>query len=514
METEFSDGTIKDKLNNSTTGFSYRNWEQEEKYPVLSADPVIMRLSIGGEYKDSYYIGDDLDLSGIEITANWSDGKNTMLDIDSVEITGYNKNVRGVQTLTASCGAAKVEFKVTVLKRPTSGSNTINVYFTLLGDEKHGTPTEATGTHTLKDNNLETWIAKTAYTVDINATVWDVIKQALADNDMTCSNPSGNYIESITRNGVEIGEFTNGDLSGWMYTLNGKHPLLGVSEQFLDNGDKIVFHYTDDYNKEEGSEHWSSGGSANTGNQAVDNVINLINAIGAVDENSGDKIIASRAAYDKLTDAQKKLVTNYAALTKAESDFAALNGNVGGFTDVKGHWAEKAIDYVVKENLFQGTTATTFEPETTMNRGMLVTVLWRLEGKPAVTTAAKFADVKEGVYYADAVAWANANGIVKGYSGTQFGPNDNVTREQLSAILYRYAEFKGYDVSKRADLSAYADAGKISAYAVDNMKWANGAGIISGRTADTLAPQGNSTRAEVASMLQRFVQNVKPAAAE
>ena len=144
-----------------------------------------------------------------------------------------------------------------------------------------------------------------------------------------------------------------------------------------------------------------------------------------------------------------------------------------------------------------------------MNRAMLVTVLWRLDGKPAAEQAAAFADVEKGSYYADAVAWANANGIVKGYSETQFAPNDKVTREQLAAILYRYAQFKGYDVSKAADLSGYKDFSQISAYAVDNMKWAAGAGIVNGRTADTLAPQGESTRAEVATMLMRFVQNVK-----
>ena len=326
---------------------------------------------------------------------------------------------------------------------------------------------------------------------------------------MTCKNPGGNYIESITRNGKTLGEFSNGNLSGWMYTLNGKHPLLGVSEQFLNNGDKIVFHYTDDYTKEEGSDKWNGGGGSSAVSSA-DDVIKLIDKIGTVTKDSGNAIKEARAAYDKLTDKEKAKVTNYAKLTAAEKAYADLNkADENGFTDVKDHWAKDAINFVVEKQLFNGTTATTFEPETAMNRAMLVTVLWRLDGKPAAEQAAAFADVEKGSYYADAVAWANANGIVKGYSETQFAPNDKVTREQLAAILYRYAQFKGYDVSKAADLSGYKDFSQISAYAVDNMKWAAGAGIINGRTADTLAPQGESTRAEVATMLMRFVQNVK-----
>ena len=199
-------------------------------------------------------------------------------------------------------------------------------------------------------------------------------------------------------------------------------------------------------------------------------------------------------------------------MTAAEKAYADLNkADENGFTDVKDHWAKDAINFVVEKQLFNGTTATTFEPETAMNRAMLVTVLWRLDGKPAAEQAAAFADVEKGSYYADAVAWANANGIVKGYSETQFAPNDKVTREQLSAILYRYAQMKKYDVSvgESTNILSYKDAQQISEYAVSAMQWAVGAGIVNGRTADTLAPQGDSTRAEVATMLQRFVQNVK-----
>lgn len=205
--------------------------------------------------------------------------------------------------------------------------------------------------------------------------------------------------------------------------------------------------------------------------------------------------------------------------TKAYDFSQKVNGNLNlyagwrsasqtAFTDVNGHWAENAVNFVVEQNLFNGTSETTFSPNANMTRAMLVTVLWRLDGKPQPATAPVFKDVAEGAYYADAVAWANANGIIKGYSNTEFAPNDNITREQMAAILYRYAEFKGYATAERADLKGYSDYNKISGYALDNLSWANAVGLINGRTQSTLVPQGNATRAEVAAILQRFVDNV------
>ena len=458
--------------------------------------------------KTQYNAGDVFDPTGMVVTATYNNGKQAVVtDYEfepkrelTADDTAMTINYTGSD---GAEGIAAVTTPITV-KAASEGGNTnnITVSFTLLGDSKHGENGEV---HTLKDGNLDTWIAKTNITVPKGSYVIDVVAKALGLAGIPYENPSGNYITTIRG----LGEFSNGSLSGWMYTLNGKHPTLGVAEQVVKNGDKIVFHYTDDYTIEQGSENWSGGSATDKDQAAADKVIELIKAIGTVDANSGDKITAARTAYDKLTDAQKKLVTNYSTLTKAEADFAALNESTGGFTDVKAdHWAKSAIDFVVKNNLFQGTSATTFEPETAMNRGMLVTVLWRLEGKPAPADTAKFADVKAGAYYAEAVAWASENGIVNGVDTANFAPEDKVSREQMAAIFARYAEFKGYDVTPSADLSKYTDSGKISAYAVDSIKWANSVGLITGRTADTLAPQGDSTRAEVATMIQRFVENI------
>ena len=140
-------------------------------------------------------------------------------------------------------------------------------------------------------------------------------------------------------------------------------------------------------------------------------------------------------------------------------------------------------------------------------RAMIVTMLHRLENEPTAS-AAGFTDVASNTYYANAVAWAAANGVVTGVSETSFAPNDAITREQLAAILYRYAELKGYNVSASGSLSGYTDASQISSYATTAMQWANSTGLITGKTSTTLSPKGNATRAEVATILMRFCENI------
>lgn len=179
------------------------------------------------------------------------------------------------------------------------------------------------------------------------------------------------------------------------------------------------------------------------------------------------------------------------------------------FNDVSANdWFASAVDYVTGKGMMNGTAANTFSPKANTTRGMVVTVLYRLENQPS-TSAASFTDVASGAYYANAVAWANANGIVSGYGSGKFGPNDKVTREQLAAILYRYAQYKKYDVSGANSLDGYTDVQSVSSYAVPALQWANAAGVVTGKSGSKLDPKGNATRAEVAAMLMRFCENVK-----
>ena len=139
---------------------------------------------------------------------------------------------------------------------------------------------------------------------------------------------------------------------------------------------------------------------------------------------------------------------------------------------------------------------------------MLVTVLWRLAGSPEVSAASKFTDVQPGAWYSDAVSWANERGIVTGYDEKTFGTNDSVTRQQMATILYRYAQSRGIAGTKTGDLAGFTDRGEVASWASDAMAWANGTGLITGRTESTLAPNGTANRAEVATIFMRFCNNV------
>ncbi len=179
------------------------------------------------------------------------------------------------------------------------------------------------------------------------------------------------------------------------------------------------------------------------------------------------------------------------------------------FTDVSADdWYAQAVQYVYENGLMDGIENNQFAPEHTTTRAQLVTILYRLEGQPAVTGESGFTDVEADTWYTDAVVWAAANGIVNGVSDTRFAPGDEITRQQMAAILYRYAEAKGYDVTDSADLSGHPDAETIQAYAQIPMAWACAQGLLQGFEDDTLRPAGNATRAQIATILMRFCQTV------
>lgn len=179
------------------------------------------------------------------------------------------------------------------------------------------------------------------------------------------------------------------------------------------------------------------------------------------------------------------------------------------FSDVsESDWFYKGVSYVVENGMMNGVGENQFAPNAPLTREMLAVVLYNMEKQPESTGVNPFVDVKADMWYTDAIVWANANGIVAGYDDSTFGLGDSITREQLAAILYRYAQMKGYDVTEKADLTGYADSAAISGYAVEAMQWANANGIVNGMTATTLAPQGTATRAQVATMLMSFCENV------
>ena len=182
------------------------------------------------------------------------------------------------------------------------------------------------------------------------------------------------------------------------------------------------------------------------------------------------------------------------------------------FTDViESDWYFENVKYAYENGLLNGISETEFGPQIEMTRAMLVTVLYRAEGEPAVNKSVPFADVDTSAYYANAVLWAQQNGIVNGVTETEFAPDENITREQIATIIYRYAKVNGYDVSvgENTNILSYTDAESVSEYAIASVQYAVGAGLMKGKSNTTLNPKDNATRAEVAAILQRFLEKNK-----
>ena len=205
------------------------------------------------------------------------------------------------------------------------------------------------------------------------------------------------------------------------------------------------------------------------------------------------------------------------SLTKNMTVYAGWRANenpdivVNPFTDVsEKDWFYNDAMFVYKNGLMLGTSKTLFSPHGTVTRGMMATILWRMEGSLAPKDENSFTDVEAGRWYADAITWTTENGIFAGYSKDKFGPDDPITREQLTAIFYRYADYKGYKLTITGNLDKFEDADKITDYAKMVMQWAVGNGLIKGKSENLLDPQGTATRAEISAMLHRFIEKVTP----
>ena len=197
------------------------------------------------------------------------------------------------------------------------------------------------------------------------------------------------------------------------------------------------------------------------------------------------------------------------AKTTTAAKATAAPKQVGPFTDVSSTaWYADSVKYVYDNKLMNGTSDKTFEPQTTTTRAMVVTILHRQAGTPAPTAKNKFKDVPAGKWYTEAIVWAAEKGVVSGYSAEKFGPSDAITREQMATILCRYAKMLGTDTSAKANLKDFKDAGTVSSWAKDAIQWAVASGLMQGMSKDTLGPKGNTTRAQVATLLMRFIENI------
>lgn len=536
------------------------------------------------------------------------------------------------------------------LEDPTNPIKTMTVSFKLLGGDKHG-DTAPIYIYSKNRDKFKKWIPETSYTFNSSTvTVYEVFMRALIQYDLNQTGADKGYVSSIqSPSGEWLGQFDNGPNSGWMYVVNETHPAIGLKDCDVSNGDKIVWHYTDDYTQEEGSEKWNSETLAGGKDVTLKPLAQISNGIASVSlslsdlkdaivsvKTGGDiiitptvsgtvttvkvdinkeslnavatqtkadimiqtpvgnitlpnKVLASIASQMKgttitvsienmggtiLSNEQQKLVGDgivydvsiissnktissfdgeiinislpYALKADEEANGVAIwylddsgklekiicnydknkglatfstthlskyvvgyDAWINPFEDVKtDSWFYGAVEFAARNGVLNGISNISFSPKGQMSRAMLMTALYRLEGSPTVMSVNEFSDVKNGQWYTDAITWANANGIAEGIGDHTFGIDNNVTREQLSTILYNYAKYKDHDRTKTTDLSAFNDTKDISSWAEEPMKWACAESLITGRTTTAIEPRGTASRAEVATMLKRFAEMI------
>ena len=405
----------------------------------------------------------------------------------------------------------------------------IEVTFRLIGD-------------TLHDNAADhveyvTWIPTTTYEMKLGDSVYDVFAEALEEYGLRDRGAAGNYVRSIQAPAVLgdywLEEYDNGPNSGWMYTKNDEHGQMGLKDDLLADGDEIIWHYVDDWSREESRLTWLEAADISPEQYARQYLgeILTVGEHGCVEpEELTLRDLGETVTFRFIPDEGYKVknVTvdgvsmgsietytykNLSISSRIEVEFAGKDEVKFGmnFTDVsEGNWFYDDVAFAVEYGIFdpEGMGNMRFEPYLPMSRAMLVAVLYRLEGEPAVIGGIRFEDVEQGRWYTNAVIWGAGNGIILGCSETEFRPDGYITREQMATILYRYAKYKGYDVSASNKLTHYSDYSQLSLYALDAMKWANAEGLITGRGNSILAPKDTAARAEVAAIFHRFVENV------
>lgn len=418
--------------------------------------------------KTDYTEGETFNPSGMVITAVYENkakkatSEYTYSPLRELSVTDKSIEISYTgEDKTESIAAVSLPITVKADEGTSSSGNKISVYFTLLGDKNHGEPEGKDDTHTKKKNNLETWIPKTKITLDKGSCVLDAIEKALSLNGIPYTNED-DYISEVKG----LAEKDNGELSGWMYTLNSKYPSKSVSAQKLYSGDVLVFHYTDDYTAENTGYSGSSGSSSSS-----------------------------------KKDTDSKVTVNPGPVTKDENK-SVFSENT--YKDVKkDDWFYEYVKSAYESNLMKGTDLG-FEPNAELTRAMAVAMLHRMQEEPEVDYAVLFGDVAKDAWYEKAVRWAASEKIVAGIEENVFGGDIAVTREQLAVMLFRYADKKNMLDSERADLTGFSDSDTVSKYAYEALSWAVKTGIMQGNDEGKLLPADKLTRAEAAAMFVRF----------
>ncbi len=483
-----------------------------DKFDRLLAEAIDNALN---EIKDAYEEYDSknyTDANWKKLAKIYNDGRN------SIEAAEYTEQINSIVS--------------DVIKKMESvPAELITVSFRLVGDMEHSDGVDG-------HYKYVTWIETDDYEVSSKATVYDLFTEVLEKEKLYQSGAENNYVKSITApkvlGGYTLGEFDNGPNSGWMYNVNGQYPNVGLQSYELSQGDSVVWHYVDDYTKEsrEGAKYlnrWKEASDISP-EEFVKNCLDraiTVEGKGRVTPELKFKDFGNMVSFGFIpADGYviKNVIIDGASIGKVERhtyEGFNLDSRIkvvfeegqtplwDEFDDVNiDDWFYDDVKYIAQNGILAGTAERIFSPNASMTRAMLVTALYRMEGSPDITYNSGFEDVKDGMWYSKAIAWAAENGIVAGMGNSRFGIDNNVTREQIAVILKRYADFKTYNTEKTVDISAYNDSALVSDYAYEAIMWANAEGIVTGRGTFTLAPKATATRAEVAAMLHRFIDGI------
>lgn len=313
-----------------------------------------------------------------------------------------------------------------------------------------------------------TYLKKTAYSVGKGTSAYELLKKTGLKVEVAQS-AYGVYVNAIEG----LAEFDEGQESGWMYRVNGEFSDCSAPLYYLSDGDYVEWLYTRNLGKDLG-ENYNMGTTTSS------------------------FVKPKQEKTEEKTEESEKIPETEIAKVFTEDTYKDVRAD---------DWYYEAVKYAHENDLMQGTD-NGFEPEGKMTRAMLITVLWRAEKEPVTNYHMTFDDIKADEWYTEAVRWASGENIISGIGDNLFGTDNEITREQMATVLYRYVQKKNIETDKNTEISDYADSDAVSDYAVSAVEWALGAGIIKGKTETNISPADSATRAEVATMLMRFFEGI------
>lgn len=326
------------------------------------------------------------------------------------------------------------------------------------------------------DNNEE-WLSLSTE-MPSGSSAAELLKKALSDSGMSADGIDEGYIKSVSKNSVKLSQFDKGKNSGWLYRVNNEAPSVGILDYKLKAGDEILLYYVADYEKDGSSSKWrgsSSGGGSGSTAAEKENTEN------AKEQNDKADVITAENGKSETVVMPKDVPSNA--------------------------WFAEAAEFVIEKGLMNGVSKTEFAPEEKLSRAMFVTILYRLSGEPDAKASA-FTDVSSGDWFEKAVCWASENGIVSGITETEFAPLEDITREQMAVIIYRFMKVQGKDVSvgEETNILSFGDSDEISEFAAAAIGFVVGSGVMNGSSQTSFSPKGTATRAMAAMVIMRLVK--------